>query len=171
MIIGVSSQLENLQDSGGGPWRPRWQDEPPTELVGCGGTEGGGEVETGQDQHPWGVAERGEGFPLLWTPLGSGIGGSMARTSPAQLAREVRSALGLGLMPSMVPSGLRRSCGHRREAGEIGRGRQGGPSRTRGAGEEQRAFVLHTQAWETCWAPRLVLSLPNPLQASWVLGT
>ena len=37
-------------------------------------------------------------------------------------------------------------AGHRREAGEIRRGRREGPSRMEGAGEERRAYALPTRA-------------------------
>ena len=50
--VRVSPQLGHLQDTGGGPQCPRRQEEPPSETVGCGGTEGGGEVEARQDQRP-----------------------------------------------------------------------------------------------------------------------
>lgn len=39
-------------DAGGGPQHPRRWGEPPREPIGCGGTEGRGEVEAGQDQCP-----------------------------------------------------------------------------------------------------------------------
>ena len=47
-----------------------------------------------------------------------------------------------GPLHSKVPSKLRGSWGHRREAGEIRRGRQEWPSQTRRAGEERRGRHL-----------------------------
>ena len=35
--VHVSPQLEHLPDTGGGPLRPRRQEEPPSDQVGCGG--------------------------------------------------------------------------------------------------------------------------------------
>ena len=43
--------------------------------------------------------------------------------------------------------------GHRREAGEIRRGRREGLSRTGGAGEGWRAFAHSLEPREACWAP------------------
>ena len=53
-----------------------------------------------------------------------------------------------------APSKLHGSWGHRREAGEIRRGRQEGPSQTGEAGEEKTAFAPPTRAQKACWAPR-----------------
>ena len=46
------SSLGHLPDTGGGPRHQRRHEEPPSELVGCGRTEGGREVEAGQDRRP-----------------------------------------------------------------------------------------------------------------------
>ena len=45
-------QLMQLPDTGGKPQCPRRWEEPPSELVGGGGIEGGREVDTRQDWHP-----------------------------------------------------------------------------------------------------------------------
>ena len=50
--VHISPQLGCLPDAGGGPPCPRRREELPNELVGCGETEGGGEVKFGQDQSP-----------------------------------------------------------------------------------------------------------------------
>ena len=42
--------------------------------------------------------------------------------------------------------------GRRLAEKRIGRGE--GSSRTRGVGEEERAYASPTRAWEACWAPR-----------------
>ena len=42
----------------GDPDPPRRQEEPPGECVGCGGMEGGGEVEARQDWHPRGQEDQ-----------------------------------------------------------------------------------------------------------------
>ena len=57
-------------------------------------------------------------------------------------------------LPSKAPPGCVGPWGHRREAGQIRRGRRKGPSQTGGAAEERRAFALPTGAQEACWAPR-----------------
>ena len=44
------------------------REEPPSDQVGHGGTEGGAEVEAGQDRSPRGVAGNAEGFPHLEGP-------------------------------------------------------------------------------------------------------
>ena len=62
-----------------------------------------------------------------------------------------------GPLPSKPPPSLPQphwSWRHRKEAREIRRGRQEGPSQTGGAGEERRAFAPPTRAQEACWAPR-----------------
>ena len=57
--------------------------------------------------------------------------------------------------------------------GENRRGRWEGPSGTRGAGVEQRAFAQPTQAREACWAPRPgpapseTRDTPGPLLFHW----
>ena len=50
--VRVAPQLGHLPDAGGGPRCPRRWKEPPIEPVGHGGTEGGAEVEAGQDRCP-----------------------------------------------------------------------------------------------------------------------
>ena len=56
-----------------------------------------------------------------------------------------------GLYPtSKAPAKPCGSWGHRREAREIRRGRQEGPSQTRGVGEGQRVIALPTQAPGAC---------------------
>ena len=61
----------------------------------------------------------------------------------------------LGQSPNLQrPLWVRGSWGHRREAGEIRRGRQEEPSGTGGVVEEWRAFAPPTQAQEVCWVPR-----------------
>ena len=100
------------------PWHPRRWEEPPSELVGCGGGHWGGGRSGGRTgQGPWGVAESREGFPRLERPLGAQIRGSGPSVTPAQSAGEVSPALGPGPMPSEVPSGLGWSWRCKREAG------------------------------------------------------
>ena len=62
-----------------------------------------------------------------------------ATTSPTQ-AREPAEFPGWYPSPSKAPSRPRGSSEQKREAGESRRGRQEGPSGTREAGEERRAF-------------------------------
>ena len=113
----ISPQLGHLPDAGGGPWRPRGWEEAPSKLVGRGGTEGGEEVETRQDQCPWGIAERGEGFPCLEGHSGAWIRGNMPSISPIQSAGEVCPALGPGPTPLeaqrrvfAIPTQAREAC-------------------------------------------------------------
>ena len=56
--VSVSPQLGCLPATGGVLWPPRRRKEPQSELVGCTGTEEGGEVEARQDQCPWGQGDR-----------------------------------------------------------------------------------------------------------------
>ena len=50
--IHVSTQLGNLPGTDGGPWTPKGTGGTPSDWVGHGGCEGGGEVEVGQDWSP-----------------------------------------------------------------------------------------------------------------------
>ena len=50
--VRISPQLGHLPVAGGGPQRPRRREEHLSDWVGHGGSEGGGEVEAGQDQCP-----------------------------------------------------------------------------------------------------------------------
>ena len=56
--VNVSPQLGRLPATGGGLWCPRRGEEPQSELVGCRGTEGSGEVEARQDWCPWGWGDQ-----------------------------------------------------------------------------------------------------------------
>ena len=129
--VRVSPQLGCLPDAGGEPQHPRRWEEPPSKPVRCGGTEEGREVEAEQDQHPWGVAERGEGFPRLEGPSGAQI----RERFPCPISRVSLPRSQAGSYALRGPSSPRWSWGHRREAREKRRGRKEGPSRTEGAGE------------------------------------
>ena len=170
--VHVSPQLQHLLDAGGGPWWPRRREEPPSELVGHGGTEWGGEVEARQDRCPWGVAERGEGFPHLEGPSGAQIRGGRGPVFPLP-NRPGKSArlLGQVLRPQTSSPGQVGPGGVGGSPGENRGGRWEGPSRTRGGGKEQRALAPPTGAlapprlggWGgACWAPRLVPRPPKP---------
>ena len=150
--VSVSPQLGHLPAAGGELWHPRRREKPQSEPAGHRGTEGGGEVEARQDWHPWGQGnqERQAGRTLweelersggrLPCPLGHGEPAEFPGQSPALQGSPPPGRIGPG--------------GHRKEAGEIRRGRWEGPSQTRRAREERRAFAPPTQAQEACWAPR-----------------
>ena len=57
MVVGqdtefMSPHIGHLPDTVGGPHCPKKWEEPPSDQVGRGGSEGGGEVEAGQDWCP-----------------------------------------------------------------------------------------------------------------------
>ena len=155
----ISPQLGCLPDAGGGPRCPRRQEEPPSDWVGCGGTEWGGEVEAWQDQCHWGVGLGwGRGSHAWRDPQGLRSGGAcLAFPLPNQPGKP--SWLSGQVLCTQRPTpGHTGPGGIGRRPGENRRGRWEGPSRTRGAGEERRAFAPPTRAGEACWAPR-----PGPL--------
>ena len=56
--VNISPELGHLLATGGGPWRPRRWEEPPSEPVGRGETGRRGEVEARQDWRPWGQGDQ-----------------------------------------------------------------------------------------------------------------
>ena len=105
--VSISPQLGHLPAAGGGPWCPRTWEEPLSEPVGRGGTEGGGEVEVRQDQCSWGQGdqERQVGG-ALWEEQEGVEGDCPTHSSPGSLlGSQVRSpdlwdqGLGAGLGP------------------------------------------------------------------------
>ena len=72
-------------------------------------------MEAGQDRSPWGVAEKGEGFPRLEGPSGAQVRGEHAQRFPCPMGRGSLPGSRAGPTPSEVPSGLGWSWGHRRE--------------------------------------------------------
>ena len=102
---------------------------------------------------PRGVAERGEGFPCLEGPSGARIRGVRpAFPLPNQPGKSAWLS-GQVLCPQRPPLGHVGPGGIGGRPGENRRGRQEGPSRTGGVGEERRLLALPTQAREACWAP------------------
>ena len=69
--------------------------------------------------------------------------------------------LGWVLHPQRSPLGCVGPGGIGKRPGENRRGRREGPSRTRGAGKEQRAFALPTWAQGVCCTPRLISCPPR----------
>ena len=94
------------------------------------------------------------------TLRGSDWGGECPAFALLTRAWEACWAPRLGPPPSKAPSRMRGSWRHRREAGGEEERQQEGPSRTGGAGEEQRAFAPPTWAQEASWAPS-----PGPLSS------
>ena len=82
-------------------------------------------------------------------PQGLGSGGSMPRISPAQSARDVCPALGLGPTPSEASSRPRWSWGIGGRPGENKRGRWRGPP-----GQEEQEWRAFSPTRWACWAPR-----------------
>ena len=103
---------------------------------------------------PEGWLRRGRVSHAWRDPQGLRSQGSGSNVSLTQSAREGCPNLCRILNPQRSPPGWVGPGGIGGRLGENRRGRREEPSRTRGAGKEQRVFASPTWALEACWAPR-----------------
>ena len=135
----LSSQLGHLPDTGGGPWRPRRQEEPLSDQVECGG-EWGGRTNGGQTGPAplRGGREKG-GVPWPGGTLGgSEDQGRHGGCFPHPLrTREACWAPRPGPPPSKATSGHKgsRGVGGRDEGGRGGEADMGDPLGSEDQGE------------------------------------
>lgn len=165
-----SPQPVCLPDAGGVPRHPSRWEEVPSYQLGCGGTEGGGEVETRQDQCPYGVTGRGKGLPHL------------EGTSEAQRIRGIVPSISPTQSGPWKPAGLLHQVLYtpRPPSGHFGLpgvgGRRGGeadgkgPSRVRDSGGCRGCFPYSLGPRKPVVLLGLVLSLQKPPLVSWLLG-
>ena len=108
-----------------------------------GGLRGKKKWRSGRNGTPEGWLRRGRGSHTCRYPQGLGSGESMPSTSPAQSAREVCLAIGLGPITQKLPLGHVGPGGIGGRIGENRRSRQEGSSGARGAGEKKGVCPAH----------------------------